>query len=224
MGGVKRDGEGRRVDPRMKYSHLKIKSKGNSSPNQSSLKQQDPPSFKIPKLLQDSSALAAKPMDPRDLFKGAGGMLESGYDTVSAPFGMFKSNFLPRSQLSQEATGSAKQPFGEITLKDPRNKDAESAKQSAGRETVTEKDSSSFDTDTSSVDGEHEASTESSKPQVPSYFAQLDVGLGNDLKIDSAFGSLAGNSDDGSGEVGGASKQAEESQARKLPSMFGLGF
>lgn len=232
MGGVRRDlgdsnSSNRRMDPRTKYSHLKIKPKGSSSPNQSSsiLKRmappEDPPSssptppFKIPKLLQDSAALD-RPMDARDLFKGVEGMGEAGgYDAeVSSSFGMFKSNFFPRSQ---EGAG---QPFGEITLDEALpERDAELANSNERVGGVGDKQriEGAGETDESSL----AAVSPPRPPPVPSYLAQLDVGgLGNDLKIDSAFGSLAGKCEGG----GDSNEKGGESQARKLPSMFGLGF
>lgn len=222
MGGVR---DGRRVDPHTKYSHLKIKPKGSGSPNQSSsiLKRNAPedsssptPPFKIPRLLQDPAALD-RPMEARDLFKGVGGVAEAGYDEVS--FGMFKSNFFPRSQQIQEGVGPgvARQPFGEITLEDMLpGRDAESASDEKGKGRGSDKH----------IEGAEEMHVNSSaaaspSPLVPSYLAQLDVGgLGNDLKIDSAFGSLTSKCEGG----GASNEKGEESQARKLPSMFGLGF
>lgn len=205
----------RRVDPRVKYSHLKIKTKGSSSPTQSSSLKRPlpedsshatPSSFKIPKLLQEGVGLD-KPMDLRDLFKGVGGMQEAGYDDTSAPVGMFKSNFFPRSQQSEEDT---KQPFGEITLT---GKEANAGSQSGAKDEDVE------------VDGGRATSTAETNPKceapevskVPSYLAQLDVGLGSDLQIDSAFGSLAGKADS---DGDATSNQGEEFQARKLPSML----
>lgn len=235
VGGVKREGEvGRRVDPRTKYSHLKIKPKGSNSPSQSSsLKRPHPDSpptssspaptsFKIPKLLQDSSVLE-KPMDPRDLFKGVGAT-EAGYEEISGPFGMFKSNFFPHSQHAQGEAGQTLQSFGEITLSTAPSEDAKSSSKSTGKgskEVETKKEMFHSDLETNSEDNTKPGdSSASSKPPVPSYLAHLDVGLGgDDLKIDSAFGSLPGKD-----EGGVASKESKESQARKLPSMFGLGF
>lgn len=148
-------------------------------------------------------------MDPRDLFKGVGGSAESGYEDIAkAPFGMFKSNFFSRSQLSpQEEAGLAKQAFGEITL------EATSPRSPAHSERQAETPDRS--------DNDQHSKEDSSQPSIPSYLAQLDdVGLGSDLKIDSAFGSLARDKSEGDEE----SKKDEELQARKLPSMFGLGF
>ena len=224
MGGARREGEtppARRVDPRTKYSHLKIKPKGSSSPGGSKRPNTDSssasanPSFKIPKLLQDSSALD-RPMDPRDLFKGVVEAAESDYsDVPAAPsLGIFKSNFFPRSQQpGKEGEGPAKQPFGEITLEGASGQDSKSSTRNEGEAKPPD-----------SNDADSLVSKSPPQPSVPSYLAQLDVGRGtdNDLKIDSAFGSLATDK----GEGGGASSDGkkEELQARKLPSMFGLGF
>lgn len=212
----------------MKYSHLKIKPKGSSSPSQSILKRphpdsesSSPSSFKIPKLLQDPAALD-RPMDPRDLFKGSA---ETGYEDSStpAPFGIFKSNFFSRSQSAptdKRAGPVDKQAFGEITLDDavihPPAGSEEDRKQGA-------KGASGADVQAESGDELLSKPKEKSPepPAVPSYLAQLDVGLGSDLKIDSAFGSLA---DSGKSDKEGKKEGEEETLARKLPSMFGLGF
>ena len=235
--GVAREAS-RRVDPRIKYSHLKIKSKGggDSSPSQSSssLKRPHPAddiptgtpsSFKIPRLLQDGAGLD-KPMDPRDLFKGSG---ESGYDNVSAaaaPFGMFKSNFFSRSQSEGGGGGGgggeSKQPFGEITLGEVMKKEGESVSRgtAAREEREVSERANSVEKDSASVP--REKVEEDVKSEVPSYLAHLDVGLGSDLKIDSAFGSLASEGGGGAAGEGGSGegKEGEESQARKLPSMI----
>ncbi len=244
----------KRMDPRMKYSHLKIKQKGGSSPNQGSSKRPlpsdpsattstaSPKPFKIPKLLQDTAALD-KLIDPRELFKGSGGTLEMGYEEASGPFGIFKSSFFSHpsssSTPSQNSTQEdSEQPFGEITLKDHSNtgnagsgRDARSSspaqhQEKEGAEKST--DSSPGSSGTKPVDNSEEiipsSDVFSSKPKVPAYFAQLDMGLGKDLKIDSAFGSLAGKEEEGDGDSSAKEKGGEESQARKLPSMFGLGF
>ena len=228
MGGVRREAEGRRVDPRRKYSHLKIKSKGGSSPSQSSsilkCSQGDDasdPTFKIPKLLQDSSVLD-KPIDPQDLFKGVGSA-EASYGEVSAPLGIFKSNFFSRSQ-TQDKAENMKLPFGEITLKDSSTAPSSSEEEKA--ENGMDKEHHSKEIPLSSKDSCSDELTEEQTPpkpsHVPSYLAQLDMGLGSDLKIDSAFGSLADKTETSGGE--NSKKKEEESQARKLPSMFGLGF
>lgn len=227
-GGVIR--EERRVDPRTKYSHLKIKPKGSSSPSQSSsvLKRagnssSPAPSFKTPKLLQDSAALD-RPIDPRDLFKGIAGSAESVYeDVAAAPFGMFKSNFFPRSQppLFEEGSEPAKRAFGEITLEGVSSQDPRgSAQTKGGRRKGTEPSDIETPAKRDEVSMLSPKEDSPQPPSVPSYLAQLDVGLGSDLKIDSAFGSLA---EDGKSD-GGKDKEGEGSQARKLPSMFGLGF
>lgn len=156
-------------------------------------------------------------MDPRDLFKGGvTGSAESGYeDVTAAPFGMFKSNFFSRSQSSpQEEAGLVKQAFGEITLEGTSPRSPAESKQ-WGKETGRD----SKTTSESDENPQKNPEEDSSPSGVPSYLAQLDVGLGSDLKIDSAFGSLARDRSEGDKDG-----QKEELQARKLPSMFGLGF
>lgn len=245
MGGAKKEGETRKVDPRMKYSHLKIKSKGSNTSSQSTIlkrpEESSNPNFKIPKLLQNSSSLE-RPMDARDLFKGEDGGEggERGYGDISASFGMFKSNFFStRSELQDGASNIAttnKQPFGEITMKKGNNgrRDSTTSSNENNGEmkalTTAEKEKEGYNSsDKGAVETDDtEEDTTLFKPTVPSYLAHLDVGLGNDdLKIDSAFGSLAaGKADGGSGngEGGATSDKQHDSQARKLPSMFGLGF
>ena len=229
LGVARREGEGRRVDPRTKYAHFKIKSKGGVSPNQSSssiLKrpQEDSTnaSFKIPKLLQDSTALE-KPMDPQDLFKGGLGSSDIGYKDIPAP-GMFKSSFFSRSQTQDDRSEDTKQPFGEITMKavDSSVKDLIESKV----ETLTTGGGLNSDIRITSEDIKKEDLMDMPpKPEVPSYFASLDMGVpGNDLKIDSAFGSLAGKTESGCEEGGSSEDKQKDSPARKLPSMFGLGF
>ena len=231
-GGAPR--EGRRVDPRTKYSHLKIKPKGSSSPSQSILKRphpdsdsSSPSSFKIPRLLQDPAALD-RPMDPLDLFKGSA---ETGYEDSStpAPFGIFKTNFFSRSQPAPPDEGAgpaAKRAFGEITLEGTSSRDRQGYP-ACGAEDQKRETKGASDTDAQVGSGNEPSSKVSPEekspepPSVPSYLAQLDVGLGSDLKIDSAFGSLA---DDGKSSKEGKKEGEESSLARKLPSMFGLGF
>jgi hypothetical protein len=160
-------------------------------------------------------------MDPRDLFKGNPESGESGYDDIaSASFGMFKSNFFSRSQsTSEEGAGPAKQAFGEITLENVSSQDLAESNEGEKKGVKDLKDEVHTRTDESSVK-EH-LKDPSPHPSVPSYLAQLDVGVGNDLQIESAFGSLTDDGKDASNKDG---KKGEESQARKLPSMFGLGF
>ena len=222
----------RRRDPRTKYAHLKIKSKGQTgqSNSQPILKRSageagmDLPAsgFKIPKLLQDSSALN-RPMDPGELFGGkdalsVGDEREQGA-AITTPFGAFRSMFpqAPSSESegdSAESAGSS-QKFGEITMgTDPQpTKDKEIDEIDKGK-----KEESSESTATEET---KETSNSSSKPtEVPSYLAHLNMGLGDDLKIDSAFGSLSDKStkpDDENSE-----KSSQDSQARKLPSIFGF--
>lgn len=160
-------------------------------------------------------------MDPRDLFKGIAGSAESGYEDV-APFGMFKSNFFPRSQppLSEEESGPSKRAFGEITLEAVSSQDPRSSAQTKGsrREGREQAETPAKSDEVLKASPPKE---DSPQPSVPSYLAQLDVGLGSDLKIDSAFGSLA--AEDSKSE-GGKDDKKDESQARKMPSLFGLGF
>ena len=224
-------GDLRRRDPRTKYAHLKIKSKGqpSSSGGQSSqpiLKrgageagmESAVPGFKIPKLLQDTSNLN-RPLDPRELF-GSKDALSGGeeeYAGVTAPFGAFRSIFT-QSQPS-DADGNiadsaiSSQKFGEITMGAAVDPSPAKAKES-NKVTTGEKA-------TPESAANEQVKTEKEPSQVPSYLADLNVGLGSDLKIDSAFGSLSEKSaKDGDDSKPGSS--SHDSQARKLPSIFGF--
>lgn len=208
--------ESRRVDPRTKYAHLKIKSKGQSaSPQQPSgahsiLKKtssetrlemldrgSDRPPFVIPKLLQDPTTLD-KPLDPGELFGGSTSMEP---EDITTPFGSFRS-FFTKSETAVSATGA--QQFGEITLQDKQSEENVNPQ----RTKLTEGQ------DSQAVARTPETSAPETKQSVPSYLAALDLGLDEprDLKIDSAFGSL-----------GETSKEGQKEGAKKLPSIFGFG-
>ena len=235
------DGTSRRMDPRLKYSHLKIKSKkpGAESETQrpplmppsassSSKKAQDDISrdnspFEVPKLLQDPSALN-KLIDPRELFKNPGGSSGSlDYETeTSGPFGLFKSNlFSSRSQQAQESPDDkgSQQQFGEITLREsiPPNGDPREA--SIGNKDNGPATSSGQSQTAVGGNGATECSDSAGPtqiPSVPSYLAQLDMGLGKDLKIESALGALASKNTDDESKM----EDKEDLQARKLPNIF----
>ena len=223
----------RRRDPRMKYAHLKIKSKGqaaaagqpnNSQPilkrsaNEAGMESQAP-GFKIPKLLQDSSALN-RPLDPGELFGGKdalSGGEEQEYGEITAPFGAFRSMFAQPQPSEGEVSGAdsagSSQQFGEITM----GTDPSPAKAKESNELT--KENLSSDSSPTSKEGEKENNPSSKPGKVPSYIAHLNMGLDDDLKIDSAFESLSekssreGKSSEGSGQ---------DSQARKLPNIFGF--
>lgn len=227
-GGVSPAGDQiRRRDPRTKYAHLKIKSKSGPHSSQTILKrsideagiESSGSGFKIPKLLQDSSALN-QPMDPGELF-GSKDALSGGeeeYGGITAPFGAFRSMFaLSQPSDAQESgadSAGASQQFGEITMgttSHVSNPTAAKSNESEAEEKLP--------SDTKSEDKATEDF--SSKPsEVPSYLAHLDMGLGSDLKIDSAFGSLSEKSSkDGKSHEGSS---GQDSQSRKLPSIFGF--
>ena len=221
-----------RRDPRTKYAHLKIKSKGQTSNatgqsnSQPILKRSageagmDLPAseFKIPKLLQDSSTLN-RPMDPGELFGGkdalsVGDEREHG-PGITTPFGAFRSMFpqAPSSESEEnnaESAGSS-QRFGEITMgADPPPTKAKDDEADNEKEESSESIKSDEIKDSNSI----------SKPaEVPSYLAHLNMGLGDDLKIDSAFGSLSKKS---TKDEENSEKSSQESQTRKLPSIFGF--
>lgn len=175
--------------------------------------------FKIPKLLQDSSSLN-RPMDPGELFGGkdalsVGEEQERG-PGITTPFGAFRSMF-PQAPSSEsegnnaESAGSS-QKFGEITM----GTDPLPTKAKETDEVDKEKEVLPESTNTN----ETKDSNSSSKPtEVPSYLAHLNMGLDDDLKIDSAFGSL---SDKSTKDSENSEKSGQDSQARKLPSIFGF--
>jgi hypothetical protein len=178
--------------------------------------------FKIPKLLQDSSALN-RPMDPGELFSGkdalsVGDERERG-SGMTTPFGAFRSMFpqAPSSEAEENNTESAgpSQKFGEITM----GADPLPTKAKENDETDKQKEGASSE---STNPDETKNDDSISKPaEVPSYLAHLNMGLDDDLKIDSAFGSLSDkNTKDG--ENVNSEKSDQDSQARKLPNIFGF--
>lgn len=239
-------GDPRRVNPRTKYAHLKIKPKGQSaSPQQqqpgstSSILKKSTSSrqseaaerlepkqetlFKIPKLLQNPQSLD-NPLDPKELFgSNAKGLeTEQEYGEITGPFGSFRP-FFSRNESgsrggqssSQRGTGT-KQPYGEITLehRDDSLRKSPSPPPQISRTAQPEARKEEKDTKLSPS-----AITQS---PVPSYLASLGLGSGSDdLTIDSAFGSLGDKNKDAADAGKGAEKQ---DTAKKLPSIFGLGF
>ena len=239
-------GDPRRVNPRTKYAHLKIKPKGQSaSPQQqqpgstSSIlkksasskqsesserlepKQETP--FKIPKLLQNPLVLD-NPLDPKELFgSNAKGLeTEQDYGEITAPFGSFRP-FFSRNESgrragpssSQHGTGT-KQPYGEITLEHQDNSRRKSVSPPPviARTAPPEAEKEEKETKLSP--------SENTVPAVPSYLASLGLGGGSDdLTIDSAFGSL-GDKSKVATETG--KEPEKQDTAKKLPSIFGLGF
>lgn len=212
----------RRTDPRTKYAHLKIKPKNQSSPSaghpgshsilkKGQVKEDKSPDktdkpFTIPKLLKDPSALD-KPLDPRELFSGSTEM-DQEYGEIRAPFGTFGSYF-SRVQEGSHSPKGTQQQFGEITLNANTKHEAE--------EHIPEKESQN---QTESPTPPKDASSPT-KPHVPSYLAQLNLELDNDLKIDSAFSSLEEKSK--REESSGSDSKQKLDTAKKLPSIFGFG-
>ena len=173
-------GDTKRLDPRKKYSHLKIKSK--NSPNEST-ELTSAPSYKIPKLLSDSTGLD-KPIDPNELFGSDGGGMDSQpYGEIT--FGTYKSPFSQNSETNENT---------------PSETAASNHKTISNTQTATD-----------------EIKPTGQEVAVPSYFAQMESELGGaGLEIESAFSSLPekGKEEESKGQ---------ESQARKLPSVFGFG-
>ena len=218
-GGVSPAGDQiRRRDPRTKYAHLKIKSK---SGQHSTLKrsvdeagiESSASGFKIPKLLQDSSALNQL-MDPGELFgskDALSGGEEKDYGAITAPFGAFRSMFAPSQppdtrESGDDSAGSTQQ-FGEITMGASVSDPAPEKSNENEAEEKSPLDTKAEDKNTEDV---------SSKPsEVPSYLAHLDMGLGSDLKIDSAFGSLSEKSSN-NGKSHDQGSSGQDSQARSI--------
>ena len=207
-----------RADPRTKYSQFKIKSKGSTSlspVSQSILKGKESDGLEqgpsvgsekthMPKLLQEPPP-HQRLFDPRELFESANKEETSDYQ-VSGHFGskFGVGSFFMRSSSTdeggKEATDSL--PYGEIRM----NKETETDSASGEEEEAT--------TRTPVERQDQEAVESSTKTTVPSYLAELGVGLGDsDLTIDSAFSSL---DKDASGQGGGDTTQ-------KLPGIFGFG-
>ena len=231
-----------RVDPRTKYSHLKIKSKGStgSNPPQGSpvgaagghsiLKrgaQGEGVSGELsaaereaggrisfspmPKLLQNRDNLE-KPLDPKELFGSAEGKeaSDSAEFEVTGHFGSSIGSYFTRHS---ESTHLSKQPFGEITMPEVREKKEEGG--------IGERDvEAAAEANTKGERGEAGREGEETKVEVPSYLAELGVGLGeSDLMIDSAFSSL--DKKDG-GSESETQKQKPQDAAKKLPNIFGF--
>lgn len=171
----------KRLDPRKKYSHLKIKSK--NSPNESSTEPTSEPSYKIPKLLSDSTGLE-KPIDPKELFGSDGGMESQPYGEIT--FGTYKSPFTQNTKINENTPSETAASINNKTV--------------SNTQTTTD-----------------EMKSTGQEVAVPSYFAQIESELGGGgLEIESAFSSLSEKSKE-------EESKGQESQARKLPSVFGFG-
>ena len=181
LGGVaKAEKEVRRLDPRMKYAHLKIKPKGSSSSTSlsSSISKKTQredvegglSTFQVPKLLQNPSALN-KPINSHNLFKNSNSSeahYGEGADGCSV---LFKSNFFSSEIPSQDSTDDCKsKQFGEITLEQNTptagNVDTNFSELVVEESTATKIRSNSLSENTDNI-------SESTEPQVPSYFANL---------------------------------------------------
>ena len=227
------------MDPRTKYSHLKIKSKSSASSSTLATSSggigilkgseggeggERPPSDRthMPKLLQEPPPLQ-RPYDPLELFDSAASREVESDFPVSGPFGTTFGSFFTRSSPPQGGGGkNSDLPYGEITMQ------SITEKESRVKDTVPEKqDKSSVEavpsqTDQSAQGNEDKKSNSTKSAAVPLYLAEL--GVDSDLTIDSAFSSLK---DGGStaqrpgGEGEGGPKT--EVMAKKLPSIFGFG-
>lgn len=234
-----------RADPRTKYSHLKIKTKGSTSSNppqgspvgtaggHSILKRGaqgegasgeqsaaerggggGKASFSpMPKLLQNRDNLE-KPLDPKELFGSAGAQEAPSEFEVTGHFGSTIGSYFSRHS---ESPHLSRQPFGEITMPEVKEKKDE---REGGGGTGEREDEVAAEVKTKGEREEDGKEGETSKVEVPSYLAELGVGLGeSDLTIDSAFSSL-----DKKGKVSESESQKQKPQdaAKKLPSIFGF--
>ena len=171
----------RSIDPRLKYAHLKIKSRSNTSASTATTTSSthttsptsDSHSFKVPGLLQDRSQLS-KPLALHELFGGA----EEEQSAEQQPISLFGSSKYYHKTNSQSIPTSPitnKQGFGEIIMDTSgplRRKSLEDKR----------KDSLTID-----------ETNEEENDFVPSYLTHLGLEKDSDtsgLKIDSAFGDL----------------------------------
>ena len=190
----------RSIDPRLKYSHLKIKSRGQSSsssvaanptpaysaPTSKASSPQDPakPAFKVPGLLQDRSKLS-RPLAPHELFGNSSGKGEAEESSISL-FGSSPKYYRTSSTSSSSFPVVDKQGFGEIKM------DVSTSTALRGTEKVSGEEKVASDDNHSGAEAQEE---EKETDFVPSYLTHLDLGLPKDadtsgLKIDSAFGDL----------------------------------
>ena len=211
-----------RVDPRTKYSHFKIKPKGStsssSSPPVSKARESDQGSggerAHMPKLLQEPPSLQ-RPFDPRELFdskEAAASDSEVSTGHFGSTFGSFFTR-LSATEASGSGTASSNLPYGEITMTTHVHRDTEADSKSSKADTTTTVSECRKD-QAQDEDGKTDSTT---KATVPSYLAELGVGLGDsDLTIDSAFSSLDKK------EEAETSKESLLVTAKKLPSIFSL--
>lgn len=184
--GVDRSVETKRsVDPRLKYAHLKIKSRSGASSAStattysstdvsSTNKHQNATSqhsFAVPSLLQDRSKLS-KPLAPFELFGGTEDVSEPAEQGPISLFGSSKYYSKPSVPASPLAN---KQAFGEIKMETV-----------SSQESLKSQASETADMSTEEADREE-------SDFVPSYLTHLGLEKDSDtsgLKIDSAFGDL----------------------------------
>ena len=182
----------------------------------------------MPKLLQEPPTLQ-RPFDPHELFDSATSREVESPFPVAGPFGGTFGSFFTRSSPPQTGTtsnsssgGGGGLPYGEITMggiparETSGGEDGE--KVSGGREkTAVETTSMAEPQHNAQEEGDGKAKSAKSAAAVPLYLAEL--GVENDLTIDSAFSSLKREETEG-GTDGGEGGQV---MAKKLPSIFGFG-
>ena len=237
-----------RIDPRTKYSHLKIKQKGlqNLNPPQGSpggghsilkrggqvegsrsdtLMQENIEGARggsslapMPKLLQNREILE-RPLDPKELFGGNSG--GRGGSPEFEMVGLFGSSIGSYISRVSDPRSSSELSFGEITMPET-NEHRPEAKE--GDERSEGEGVSGEGLSVKAEDDKKEGVSSSMKGEetpvaVPSYLAELGVGLGDsDLTIDSAFSSLD-KKEEVENERESVSQKSQDA-AKKLPSIF----
>ena len=215
-----------RIDPRTKYSQFKIKAKGSPSssspgsilkgkesngPTSDQNSREKTGTAQMPKLLQEPPP-QQRPFDPCELFDSTGSKDEPSEYQTAGPFGSTFGSYFMRSS-SEAAESTTNMPYGEIHMTSVVTSDA--SKNVSNEENQTEITQSMVQVE------EGDSRLDETKKAVPSYLAELGVGLGDsDLTIDSAFSSLDKKDDIAAGQ--GDSKKTEIT-AKKLPNIFSLG-
>ena len=170
----------RTVDPRLKYAHLKIKSRSGSvstatttSSTHATSTDSSQQSFKVPGLLQDRSQLS-KPLAPHELFGGTDDEPAEEQGPISL-FGSSKYYHKSNSPSIPTSPVTNKQVFGEIRM---------DTSVPSRRKSLEDKRKDSL-----TIDENYEEENDF----VPSYLTHLGLEKDSDtsgLKIDSAFGDL----------------------------------
>ena len=171
----------------------------------------------MPKLLQNREVLE-RPLDPKELFGGNSGGSREGsleFDMVGI-FGSSVGSYISRVSDPRSSSDAS---FGEITLPQnthgPETKDGD---EKCEREGVSGESLSAKQEEVKKEGVSGTKKGEETPVTVPSYLAELGVGLGeSDLTIDSAFRSLDKRVIESKKE---SVTQKSQDTAKKLPSIF----